>query len=222
MVVRLEKLRHKYRHGPVEVLVLDGIDFSLEKGEFVAIMGVSGAGKSTLLHILGCLLQPDGGSYLLGGEEMLGAGERRLAEVRSEKIGQVFQMFHLLAEMNVRQNVALPFLYRNVAAKEAAKRVDEAIEKVGLSSRIHHRPAELSGGEMQRTAIARVLAQRPELILADEPTGNLDGQNSRDILELFAEMHREGQSIVMVTHDSDVAGYAGKILRLQEGRLYEL
>ncbi len=222
MVVKIEKLQHKYRCGPVEVPVLDKADFSLKRGDFIAVMGSSGVGKSTLLHILGCLLQPDGGSYLLNGEEMLGAGEKRLAEVRSSRIGQIFQMFHLLPEMDVRQNIALPFLYRNIPPKETTERVNEAIDKVRLSSRTAHKPAELSGGEMQRVAIARVIAQRPEVILADEPTGNLDKKNSRDILELFAKMHREGHSIVMVTHDPDVAGYAGKILRLQDGRLHEI
>jgi len=221
VIVQVEGLRHDFHRGVAVIPVLDELSLSVEPGGFVAIMGASGSGKSTLLHILGCLLKPVGGSYRLNGVEVAGLDEGKLAGFRSRCIGQVFQMFHLLDELDVSQNVALPFLYRRISDAETRIRVDRAIEAVGLMHRRGHRPAELSGGEMQRAAIARALAQEPELILADEPTGNLDEDNSRGILELLQRLNAQGQTVIMVTHDREVAAYARRQLVLRQGVLWD-
>lgn len=222
MIVELRGIRHAYRRGADLIEVLGGVDLCLDDGEFVAVMGASGTGKSTLLHILGCLLRPSGGSYLLDGEQVLGRTERDLATIRSRRIAHVFQMFYLLPHLDVVQNVAVPFLYQDGLTKaEIRRRVDEAIDRVGLRQRRSHRPAELSGGELQRVAIARALAPRPDLILADEPTGNLDVRTSGDILELFQTMNDDGHAIVMVTHDREVASRAGRLITLCGGTLHD-
>ena len=217
MIVEAKNLCHYYRRSSGSIAVLDNVDFTLDQGEFVAIMGASGSGKSTFLHILGCLLKPVSGSYRLNGEEIADLDERRLAEIRSRHVGHVFQMFYLLPGVDVSRNVSLPLVYGNIEEKEVQKRVIKAIQQVGLEDRLSHKPAELSGGEMQRAAIARVLAQNPELILADEPTGNLDRKNSNDILDLFKHMNEMGHTIILVTHDPAVADYAQRQMILDNG-----
>jgi len=219
MLVEVDGLCHRYRRGNHDIEVLRGVDMTLEQGEFVAIMGPSGSGKSTLLHILGCLVRPVSGSYHLAGADVLHLPESELAAIRACRIGLVFQMFHLLPELNVLQNVLLPFLYNGIDTRRSRRMALAAIEQVGLQHRIGHRPAELSGGEMQRTAIARALAVQPELILADEPTGNLDAASSGEILELFGSLHRDGRTLLMVTHDPAVAAMTQRTLTLQHGRL---
>lgn len=217
VIVEVRGLCHRYRRNSGDIAVLENVDFTLEQGEFVAIMGASGSGKSTFLHILGCLLKPVSGSYRLNGEEIADLEEKRLSEIRAHHIGHVFQMFYLLPGVDVSQNVSLPLMYGNVEEKEVQRRVLKAIHQVGLEDRISHKPTELSGGEMQRVAIARVLAQNPELILADEPTGNLDKNNSNEILGLFRRMNQQGHTIILVTHDAEVAGYAQKQMILDNG-----
>ena len=217
MIVEAQNLCHYYRRSSGNIAVLDNVDFTLDQGEFVAIMGASGSGKSTFLHILGCLLKPVSGSYRLNGEEIADLDERRLAEIRSRHVGHVFQMFYLLPGVDVSRNVSLPLVYGNIEEKEVQKRVIKAIQQVGLEDRLSHKPAELSGGEMQRAAIARVLAQNPELILADEPTGNLDRNNSNEILNLFKHMNEMGHTIILVTHDPAVADYAQRQMILDNG-----
>ncbi len=222
MIVELRGISHAYRRGADRVEVLGGVDLGLDSGDFIAVMGASGTGKSTLLHILGCLLRPSGGSYLLDGAQVLGRGERELAAIRSRRIAHVFQMFYLLPHLDVVQNVALPFLYQDGSTRaEIRRRVDEAIDRVGLQQRRSHRPAELSGGELQRVAIARALAPRPDLILADEPTGNLDERTSGEILDLLGAMNDDGHTIVMVTHDRQVASRAGRLVTLRDGILHD-
>ena len=217
VIVEAQNLCHYYRRSSGNIAVLDNVEFTLGQGEFAAIMGASGSGKSTFLHILGCLLKPVSGSYRLNGEEITDLEEKRLAEIRSRHIGHVFQMFYLLPGVDVARNVSLPLVYGNVEEKEVQRRVLKAIQQVGLEDRLSHKPAELSGGEMQRAAIARVLAQNPELILADEPTGNLDRTNSIEILNLFKHMNEQGHTIILVTHDPEVADYAQKQMILNNG-----
>jgi len=219
MLLQARKIRKNYVLGGGEIEVVRGIDLDVSAGDFVTIMGTSGSGKSTLLHILGGLARPDSGSYLLGGKDMLTLSDDELSWIRAHWVGFVFQTFDLLAELDVRDNVALPFLYHHVIPADREVRVDAAIERVGLGHRKRHRPMELSGGEMQRVAIARALVIAPKLILADEPTGNLDTRNSNEILALFQELNAAGTTIVMVTHDHQVASYSKKIMTMEDGLL---
>ena len=199
--------------------VLNGIDLRLDPGEFLAIMGTSGSGKSTLLNILGCLDRPTGGAYRLDGVDVVAASDDRLSHLRAHCIGFVFQTFNLIPHLTVAENVALPFLYRPLDRTDVRRRVCRAIDQVGLASRRDHRPGQLSGGEMQRVAIARALAIDPAVILADEPTGNLDAKTSRAIMALFQRLHRQGRSIVLVTHDPLVADCADACITLDDGRI---
>ena len=219
MLLQARKIRKNYVLGGGEIEVVRGIDLDVSAGDFVSIMGTSGSGKSTLLHILGGLARPDSGSYLLGDKDMLTLSDDELSWIRAHWVGFVFQTFDLLAELDVRDNVALPFLYHHALPDDRERRVDEAIDRVGLGHRKRHRPMELSGGEMQRVAIARALVIAPKLILADEPTGNLDTRNSNEILHLFKELNDAGTTIVMVTHDHQVASYSKKIMIMEDGLL---
>jgi ABC-type lipoprotein export system ATPase subunit len=207
-----------YRRGASATPVLRGIDFSVEHGEFVAVMGASGSGKTTLLHILGCLDSPTDGHYLLDGTDVTSLPDRALSRIRARHIGFVFQTFNLVPSLTVRENIALPFIYA-APGGDFEERVRQSMEWVGLSHRADHRPAALSGGEMQRVAIARALAVKPKLILADEPTGNLDLETTRDILALFVRMHADGATVVVVTHDQDVAACARRRVLLTDGVL---
>jgi len=219
-MIEIENLTKRYTKGTVTTEVLRGVSFRIAKGEFVAIMGSSGAGKSTLMHILGGLDQPSGGSYRLDGVDMARAGDDELSRIRNRKIGFVFQQFHLLDRADAKRNVLLPLIYSDGVGGGAA-RADKVLADVGLTARMHHHPSELSGGEQQRVAIARALITDPVILLADEPTGNLDSRNGLEVLAIFQRLHREGRTIVMITHDGNVAEHASRILVLGDGRVEE-
>ena len=220
-IVEASGLRKVYDTGPGRVEALNDVDVVIESGDFVSIMGHSGAGKSTLMHILGCLDRPDEGSYRLAGEDISSLSDTELSRIRASRIGFVFQTFNLIAQYSVYENVVMPFLYqeRGYTEAEVRLRAERAIMRVGLISRSDHKPRELSGGEMQRVAIARALVVKPLLILADEPTGNLDSKTSTDILGLFRELNDQGATVVVVTHNDDVASHGKRILRLRDGRI---
>lgn len=218
-IIRLENLVKIYDTGALKVLGLNKINLSIKKGEFVAIMGHSGSGKSTLLNILGCLDRPSLGHYYLDGIDVAGMDEDELSKVRNQKIGFVFQSFNLISRMSILKNVEVPMTYAKVKADKRRKKAIELLEMVGLGSRIDHEPNELSGGQRQRVAIARALANDPPLILADEPTGNLDSSASIEIMELFAKLHKDGATVVVVTHEDNIAEYTHRILTFKDGIL---
>ena len=218
-MIRLEAIVKSYTIGKEQVDVLKGIDLHIKTGEFIAIMGPSGSGKSTLMNIIGCLDRPTSGEYFLHGERVSDYDENALAKVRNRSLGFVFQQFHLLPRMNALQNVELPLIYAGKSKKERERLAIEALERVGLSDRLHHMPNELSGGQKQRVAIARAIVNRPHVILADEPTGALDSKTSEQIMNLFTMLNREGTTIVMVTHEKEIAEYAERIVFLRDGKL---
>ena len=218
-VIELRELVKTYQTGEVEVKAVRGVTLNIQRGEFVAIMGASGSGKSTLMNTLGCLDQPSGGTYRLDGVAVAGLDRRELAKLRNKKLGFVFQSFNLLSRTSAQDNVELPLFYTQplVTLRERRQRAMEALEKVGLGSRGGHHPSQLSGGQQQRVAIARALVNRPELVLADEPTGNLDTRTSIEIMGLFQELNEAGITIVMVTHELDVAAYCKRIVVMRDG-----
>ncbi len=218
-LLEVEDLWKVYRRGTVEVPALRGVSFTVERGEYVAIMGPSGSGKSTLMHILGCLLTPTSGRYLLEGVEVSTLSEDERARLRRERIGFVFQRFNLLPRLNLMENVALPLVYAGVPSRIRQERARAMLERVGLGHRLFHTPMEISGGEAQRAAIARALVSDPALILADEPTGNLDTRTGAQILDLFEALHREGRTLVLVTHDEEVARRAKRVLHIRDGEV---
>jgi len=220
LLLELQNIHKHYQLGEKTIQVINGISLKVNHGDFLAVMGTSGSGKSTLMYILGSLVSPDTGAYFLQDREMLSLDDAGKSWVRANWLGFVFQTFHLLPELTVFDNVALPFLYKKVDPRTKKERILRAIQRVGLEHRRQHRPAELSGGEMQRAAIARALVVEPLLILADEPTGNLDSQNSQEILDLFAELNQTGSTIIMVTHDPQVAATADMTLHMKDGILY--
>ncbi len=218
-VIDLDDVRKVYRTGSLDVEALRGISLSIEPGEYVAIMGPSGSGKSTLMHILGCLDVPTSGVYRLGGEDVSAMDEIELAEVRNRRIGFVFQQFNLLPSLTALRNVELPLSYAAVPRDRRRVLATEALERVGLGDRVHHRPGELSGGQQQRAAVARALASDPDLLLADEPTGNLDSAATEDVLGLFDQLHRQGRTVVLITHEAEVADRAARIIRIRDGQV---
>ncbi|MHA3775114.1 ABC transporter ATP-binding protein [Verrucomicrobiota bacterium sgz303538] len=218
-LIELTNVFKRYKVGEQEILALNGIDLTINQGEFAAIIGPSGSGKSTLMHLLGCLDTPSSGTMLIDGVDLSKASENRLAEMRNQKIGFVFQAFNLLAKFNVLQNVELPMIYSGVSAKERRQRALESIERVQLSHRIHNTPLQLSGGQMQRVAIARALVNNPRIIFADEPTGNLDSQTGATILQLFRELSEQGRTIVLVTHDNKIAAQTPRRIEISDGKI---
>ena len=218
-LIQLVDVAKTYRMGDVEVHALRGVSLDVELGEFTAIMGASGSGKSTLMNIVGCLDRPSGGRYLLDGQEVSRLSTERLAEMRNRTIGFVFQSFNLLARTSALENVELPLLYAGVSTPERHARAAEALARVGLADRADHHPNQMSGGQQQRVAIARALVSRPRVILADEPTGNLDSRTSVEVMALFQELGRAGITVVLVTHEPDVARYARRLVRFVDGRV---
>jgi len=216
-VVRVSGVRKTYRSGSIEFEALCGIDMTIDEGEYVAVVGPSGSGKSTLMNLLGCLDTPTEGTYLLGGEDVSTMSEAQLAEVRNRRIGFVFQQFHLLASLPAWRNVELPLLYAGLPRAERRERAVAALERVGLGDRVHNRPGELSGGQQQRVAVARALVTEPDMILADEPTGNLDSASTAAVLALLDELHDAGRTIVLITHEHDVATRASRNLVIRDG-----
>ncbi len=216
-MIRMDGIQKTYRVGDVEVLAVRGISLHIRKGEFVAIMGPSGCGKSTLMNLMGCLDTPIAGSYLLDGQEVAGLDDDALSTIRNRKIGFVFQSFNLLPRATALENVELPLIYRDeggIRAKAAA-----SLASVGLADRAHHKPTELSGGQQQRVATARALVTDPAILMADEPTGNLDTKASEEIMALFRELHRQGRTIVLVTHEPDIARHAERVIHLKDGQV---
>jgi len=220
-MIELSNVRKVYNLGKVQVNALKGVSLKINKGEYVAIVGPSGSGKSTLMNIIGLLDKPTSGSYKLNGTEISTLNDDQLAYLRNRQIGFVFQFFNLLSKLDALSNVELPMLYAKIPAKERRKRAIKALEIVGLSERIHHKPNELSGGQQQRVAIARAIVMNPSFLLADEPTGNLDTNSSIEIMKIFYQLNEAGTTIVMVTHEQDIANHAKRILRLRDGNIIE-
>ena len=218
-LIDLKNIFKKYQMGTTTINALNGLECSVEKGEYVALMGPSGSGKSTLMNVIGCLDSPTSGIYLLNGQDVSDMSDDELANVRNVEIGFVFQSFNLLPRTSALENVALPLVYAGVAKKERLERAQAVLEKVGLGDRGDHKPNELSGGQRQRVAIARALINNPSIVLADEPTGNLDSKSSSEIMHLFQAIHDEGNTVVMVTHEEDIAKYAKRTIRMRDGKL---
>jgi putative ABC transport system ATP-binding protein len=216
-IIHLENITKSYYLGKQELQVLKGINIDIFKNEYVALMGPSGSGKSTLMNILGCLDSPTGGKYTLNAKDVSGMPDNDLAEVRNKEIGFVFQQFNLLPRLTAIENVALPLIYSGVQKKERLERAMEVLTKVKLDDRSHHKPNELSGGQCQRVAIARALINNPSIILADEPTGNLDSKTSYEIMDILTKIHTDGNTVILVTHEEDIAGYAKRVIRLKDG-----
>jgi putative ABC transport system ATP-binding protein len=219
MLIEMRDLEKTYTVGEEKVRALRGVTFSIDRGEYVAIMGPSGSGKSTLMNLIGCLDTPTGGEYLLNGTQVQSMTDDDLARIRNREIGFVFQTFNLLARTSALAQVELPLVYSGLPKKERRERAEKALERVGLSDRAHHNPNELSGGQRQRVAIARALVTGPSLLLADEPTGNLDSATGEDIMRLFRELNDQGNAIILVTHEEDIAAHARRIIRIRDGRI---
>lgn len=218
-IIRISGLKKIYKMGNQQVNALNGADLVIRENEYVAIMGPSGSGKSTMMNILGCLDTPTEGSYILNGTDVSKMEDSQLAEVRNKEIGFVFQSFNLLPRYTALENTALPLIYAGFSKEEREEKARKALETVGLGERISHRPSELSGGQRQRVAIARALINNPSIILADEPTGNLDTKTSVDIMNLFEQIHNNGNTVIVVTHEEDIAMYAKRIIRLRDGKI---
>ncbi len=216
-MMQIENLERVYHLGKANVAALKGVSFNIEDGEFVAIMGPSGSGKSTLMHILGCLDRPTQGRYYLEGHDISKLSDNQLAEIRNKNIGFVFQQFNLLPRMNSLHNVEIPLIYRHTRRSTRLEKAKKALERVGLGERLHHKPSEVSGGEKQRVAIARALINDPSLILADEPTGNLDTRTGNEIMKIFHNLNQQGHTIIVVTHENEIARQARRVIRLRDG-----
>ncbi|MEA4900635.1 ABC transporter ATP-binding protein [Desulfitobacterium sp.] len=220
-MITLKKITKIYSTGDIQVAALRGVDLHIDRGEFVAITGPSGSGKSTMMNILGCLDRPTTGEYYLDGEDVSKASGNQLAEIRNRKIGFVFQGFNLLPRTTALENVELPMLYAGVPPKERRERAIHSLESVGLGDRIHHRPKELSGGQQQRVAIARALVTQPAIILADEPTGNLDTRSSIEVMAIFQKVHNEGNTVLIITHEPDIVQYTRRMIYFRDGKVEE-
>jgi putative ABC transport system ATP-binding protein len=220
-LIELVGISKRYMLGGVEYPALSEVSLSIKRNEFLALTGASGSGKSTMMNIIGCLDSPTEGRYSLDGEEVAGLDEEQLASVRNRKIGFVFQNFYLMPRMTALDNVAQPLIYRGIAPAKRRAHAEVALQRVGLGDRMRHRPNEMSGGQRQRVAVARALVGHPELLLADEPTGNLDSRTAREIMDLFSQLHAEGQTVVIVTHDPGIAACCKRLVRLHDGRIAE-
>jgi putative ABC transport system ATP-binding protein len=220
-VIRTRDLQRHYKMGGETIHALSGVDLSIRRGEYVAIMGPSGSGKSTLMNMIGCLDTPDKGEYWLNGKLVSAMNDRELARIRNKEVGFVFQTFNLLARTNALHNVEMPLIYSGMRRKERLARAKLALERVGLGQRMNHRPSEMSGGQRQRVAVARALVTEPSIVLADEPTGNLDSATSREIMALFDELHAASHTIILVTHEADIADHAHRIISLLDGTIAE-
>ncbi len=220
-MISLINIVKRYMMGEEEIMALAGVDLSIQRNEYVALIGPSGSGKSTLMNLLGCLDTPSEGKYILNGRDTSTMNDNELAKVRNQEIGFIFQSFHLLPRMSVLQNVMQPLVYRGIPAGERAKLAAQALNKVGLGDRMAHRPNQLSGGQRQRVAIARALVGNPSILLADEPTGNLDSKTSAEIMALFDELHQQGQTVIVVTHEPDIAAHCHRTLRVSDGKIVQ-
>lgn len=220
-VIRISQMIKDYDLGKIKVRALCGVDLNIRKGEFVAIMGPSGSGKSTLMHIIGCLDRPSFGDYYLDEQLVSALPKSELSQIRNKKIGFVFQSFNLLPHLNIQKNVELPLMYSGTPVRKRSQKAIEILASVGLEDRLRHKPSELSGGQRQRVAIARAIVNEPSILLADEPTGNLDSQSGGDILEIFNKLHQAGNTVIMVTHDSAVAARADRVIRIMDGNIQD-
>lgn len=218
-LISLNNISKTYRTGTVRVGALNGVSLTVERGDWLAIVGRSGSGKSTLMNIIGCLDTPSEGTYQLDGHDVSHLSQRALSDIRSRQIGFVFQKFHLIPDLTALENVELPLLYRGLSAPVRRQLAKDSLKRVGLTQRMHHRPSELSGGQQQRVAIARAIAAHPPLILADEPTGNLDSASGASVMELLRELHQEGHTVVLITHDAAVAAQAARTVCMRDGRI---
>lgn len=218
-VIQIKDLKRIYQMGDTEVRALDGVTFDIHRNEYIAIMGPSGSGKSTMMNLIGCLDTPSEGEYILNGHRVSEMDDRELADVRNREIGFVFQTFNLLARTDCLANVELPLIYAGMAGSERKTRATDVLTKVGLGDRLDHKPNELSGGQRQRVAIARALVNDPSILLADEPTGNLDTKTGEEIMQLFEELYKSGNTIILVTHENDIANHARRIVRLRDGKV---
>ena len=220
-LIHIENMKKIYNPGENEVRALDGIDLDIEKGDLVAIVGHSGSGKSTLMNMLGCLDTPTSGKYVLDGQDVASMTDNQLADVRNKEIGFIFQGFNLISNLDAVENVELPLVYRGVSKNERKQLAMEALKSVGLEDRMKHKPNEMSGGQQQRVAVARAVAAKPPIILADEPTGNLDTKSTQEIMEILKELHRSGRTVIIITHDEEIASQAHRVIRILEGRIEE-
>lgn len=218
-LIEIKDICKVYNPGENEVRALDHVSLNIQKGEFVAIIGQSGSGKSTLMNMLGCLDVPTSGIYILNGSDVSDMTDDELSDIRNQEIGFIFQGFNLIAGLNAMENVELPLIYRGVGKKERHRLAVNALTKVGLDHRLDHKPSEMSGGQQQRVAIARAIAQAPPVILADEPTGNLDSASSKEIIQILKELHKEGRTVIIITHDNEIAAQAKRVIRIRDGRI---
>lgn len=220
-LIHIENMKKIYNPGENEVRALDGIDLDIEKGDLVAIVGHSGSGKSTLMNMLGCLDTPTSGKYVLDGQDVASMTDNQLADVRNKEIGFIFQGFNLISNLDAVENVELPLVYRGVSKNERKQLAMEALKSVGLEDRMKHKPNEMSGGQQQRVAVSRAVAAKPPIILADEPTGNLDTKSTQEIMEILKELHRSGRTVIIITHDEEIASQAHRVIRILDGRIEE-
>ena len=220
-LIHIENMKKIYNPGENEVRALDGIDLDIEKGDLVAIVGHSGSGKSTLMNMLGCLDTPTSGKFVLDGQDVASMTDNQLADVRNKEIGFIFQGFNLISNLDAVGNVELPLVYRGVSKNERKQLAMEALKSVGLEDRMKHKPNEMSGGQQQRVAVARAVAAKPPIILADEPTGNLDTKSTQEIMEILKELHRSGRTVIIITHDEEIASQAHRVIRILDGRIEE-
>ena len=220
-LIHIENMKKIYNPGENAVRALDGIDLDIEKGDLVAIVGHSGSGKSTLMNMLGCLDTPTSGKYVLDGQDVASMTDNQLADVRNKEIGFIFQGFNLISNLDAVENVELPLVYRGVSKNERKQLAMEALKSVGLEDRMKHKPNEMSGGQQQRVAVARAVAAKPPIILADEPTGNLDTKSTQEIMEILKELHRSGRTVIIITHDEEIASQAHRVIRILDGRIEE-